>query len=201
MDEARLIDVGEWNSARWGWLESVRRDVSLTDTARLLAHVLALDYANHRTSECTPSIDELMRVLGKSKPTVKRAVRDLVDMFKQQVLVEEFIPGREFAVGILGNGDPEVLPIVEIDFDGDPNAIQSFSDKVSQPRGKVCPAELENDGSRLVINSHCTSFIKQDGRENIQQERGSHANPMSNKNFINIGISIFLMQNSILVIG
>ncbi|MEC7763371.1 MAG: helix-turn-helix domain-containing protein [Pseudomonadota bacterium] len=79
MDEARLIDVSEWNSARWGWLESVRRDTSLTDTARLLAHVLALDYANHRTSECTPSIDELMRVLGKSKSTVKRAVLDLED--------------------------------------------------------------------------------------------------------------------------
>lgn len=77
LDEARLIDGGEWNSARWGWLESVRRDGSLTDTARLLAHVLVLDYANHRTSECNPSIDELMRVLGKSKSTVKRAVQDL----------------------------------------------------------------------------------------------------------------------------
>ncbi len=77
LDEARLIDVGEWNGARWGWLESVRRDIDLSTTARLIAHVLALDYANHRTSECTPSIAELSRVIGKSTDTIKRAVHEL----------------------------------------------------------------------------------------------------------------------------
>ena len=36
--------------------------------------------------------------------------------FKQPVLVEQFIEGREFYVGVLGNADVEALPIVEMDF-------------------------------------------------------------------------------------
>ncbi|PIQ95755.1 MAG: D-alanine--D-alanine ligase, partial [Nitrospinae bacterium CG11_big_fil_rev_8_21_14_0_20_56_8] len=67
----------------------------------------------------------------------------LMEEFKQQVLVEEFIPGREFAVGLLGNRDPEVLPIVEIDFGGDEMAIQSLDDKTRNPRGKLCPAPVD----------------------------------------------------------
>lgn len=75
--------------------------------------------------------------------SLKVAIANLVDKFKQPVLVEQFIPGREFAVGLLGNGDPEVLPIVEIDLEGDPNAIQSLDDKLKKPRGKVCPAQID----------------------------------------------------------
>jgi D-alanine-D-alanine ligase len=75
--------------------------------------------------------------------SLKVAIANLVDKFKQPVLVEQFIPGREFAVGLLGNGDPEVLPIVEIDLEGDPNAIQSLDDKLKKPKGKICPAQID----------------------------------------------------------
>lgn len=78
---------------------------------------------------------------------LREAVRFLIREFGQHVLVEEFIPGREFAVGLLGNGDPEVLPIVEIDLGGDPEAIQTASDKLKHPRGKICPPELEEEKS------------------------------------------------------
>ena len=43
-------------------------------------------------------------------------VREVTELYRQPVIVERFLTGREFTVGVLGN-DPhyEVLPIVEID--------------------------------------------------------------------------------------
>lgn len=43
-------------------------------------------------------------------------VREGIDLYKQPVIIERFLTGMEFTVGILGNDpDYEVLPIVEID--------------------------------------------------------------------------------------
>ena len=52
----------------------------------------------------------------------------LLDRFAQPVLVEEFLPGREFTVGILGNGsDANVLGIIELKIPQDTkNAIDSY---------------------------------------------------------------------------
>jgi len=36
----------------------------------------------------------------------------------------------------------EALPIIEIDLEGDPNAIQTVDDKMQRPRRKICPADL-----------------------------------------------------------
>ncbi len=76
-------------------------------------------------------------------PSLKTAIVDLVEQFKQPVLVEQFIPGREFAVGLLGNHDPEILPILEIDLEGNPDAIQSIEDKMKTPKNKICPANVD----------------------------------------------------------
>ncbi len=44
-----------------------------------------------------------------------RVARDLLRRFRQPVLVEEYLPGREFTVGILGTGDEaRVLGVMEI---------------------------------------------------------------------------------------
>ncbi len=78
-------------------------------------------------------------------PTLKKAITDLVEQFKQPILVEQFIPGREFAIGLLGNNDPEILPILEIDLGGDPFAIQSLEDKLKRPKEKICPARVSDE--------------------------------------------------------
>jgi hypothetical protein len=76
----RLIARADWERQRWDWLEGVRRDGGpggLSPTARLLAHALVLDFANHRTARCDPTIAEIASAMGTSAATVKRALADL----------------------------------------------------------------------------------------------------------------------------
>lgn len=76
---------------------------------------------------------------------LKDAVGFIIDEFKQQALVEKFIRGREFAVGVIGNSPVEVLPVLEIDLNGDPDAIQTVDDKKFKPKDKICPANIDED--------------------------------------------------------
>lgn len=75
-------------------------------------------------------------------PELREAIEYVVTEFKQQALVEKFIRGREFAVGLLGNDPVETFEVLEIDLEGDPDAIQSATDKRQHPRAKICPARL-----------------------------------------------------------
>jgi len=70
----RVIDARDWPQMRFGWLEGVRRDTAINPMARLVAHVLALDFANHETLRCDPSMSQIAAVVGASPDTVKRAV-------------------------------------------------------------------------------------------------------------------------------
>jgi D-alanine-D-alanine ligase len=56
---------------------------------------------------------------------LRGAVARLLQTYQRRVLVEEFIAGREFTVGVLGNERLEVLPIVEVAFD-EPRGINLF---------------------------------------------------------------------------
>jgi D-alanine-D-alanine ligase len=48
--------------------------------------------------------------------TLRERCESLLDRYKQPVLVEEFLPGREFTIGVLGTGrDAEVIGTLEID--------------------------------------------------------------------------------------
>ena len=47
--------------------------------------------------------------------SLARVAQDLLALFRQPVLVEEYLPGREFTVGIVGTGaEARVLGVVEI---------------------------------------------------------------------------------------
>jgi D-alanine-D-alanine ligase len=61
--------------------------------------------------------------LGITQKSVVRDVKELLDVisatqqeYQSPVLVEEFIDGREFYVGVIGNSNVEALPIIELDF-------------------------------------------------------------------------------------
>jgi len=53
--------------------------------------------------------------LISDRAALLRIVSDLVDRFHQPVLVESFLPGREFTIGITGTGaEAEVLGVLEV---------------------------------------------------------------------------------------
>ena len=51
-----------------------------------------------------------------NKDELVKKVKELMNVYNQEALVEEFIEGKELTVGILENGNTRVLPILEIDF-------------------------------------------------------------------------------------
>ena len=61
-----------------------------------------------------------------------RGVKELVTKYKQPALIEEYIGGREFTVGLLGERRPRVLPPMEIVFldKADKTPIYSFQHKL-----------------------------------------------------------------------
>ena len=75
--------------------------------------------------------------------------------YEQPCLVEEYLPGKEFTVAIIGNGkDANVLPIIELNFDGLPNnmhPVYSFEakwilDTKENPMDiYTCPAKIDDE--------------------------------------------------------
>ena len=52
--------------------------------------------------------------LVKDEQSLREQLSWVINTYKQPAIVEEFLPGREFTVGLIGNDVPLVLPIVEI---------------------------------------------------------------------------------------
>jgi len=126
---------------------------------------------------CNPSFPAMVKPLheGSSKGIfnssvvndaagLRRELERVLFHYKQPALVEEFLPGREFTVAMLGNGPHlNVLPIVEIKFDSLPdgvNKIYSYEakwiwDTAAAPLEIFqCPADL-TDSLRVEIETLC----------------------------------------------
>lgn len=75
-----------------------------------------------------------------------RAAADVIyQEFRQAVLAEQFIEGREVNVGLLGNNPPEAFPPVELIFDESGPAIYTYEDKTGRSGRSIshrCPAEI-----------------------------------------------------------
>jgi len=87
-------------------------------------------------------------------------VREINSVYRQEVIVEEFIEGKELTVGILENGATVVLPILEIDFSTAHKSGEFFySWKMKEFQGNEemgttptfhCPARLDKKTEELV---------------------------------------------------
>jgi D-alanine-D-alanine ligase len=92
----------------------------------------------------------------------------MLEKYRQPILIEKFIDGREFSVGIVGNfsesDEPKVLPILEVDFSGFPNELgsvlgqkaKSFFDNSSNYK---CPAKID-EYLRRKIEKHAKLCFK-----------------------------------------
>ena len=90
-------------------------------------------------------------------------IKRVVDEYEQPAIIEEFLPGKEFTVAIIGNGDNiEILPIVEINFEKFPDDIEhlySYEAKwILDTKENVfdvfeCPASINNDLKEQIKNT------------------------------------------------
>jgi D-alanine-D-alanine ligase len=96
----------------------------------------------------------------KNKIELYNKVREIIDLYHQDALVEEFIEGRELTVGILENGKVTILPILEIDFSNCRESGEFFySWRMKEFQGNRelglvpefhCPAQLDKETERRV---------------------------------------------------
>jgi D-alanine-D-alanine ligase len=85
--------------------------------------------------------------LVRSTAEMLERVRLVHQKVGDSALVEEYVEGREFYVGVLGNHLPEALPPVEMDFSGLPKGVP----RVLDYRAKWDPSSPEYRGTRAVL--------------------------------------------------
>jgi len=88
---------------------------------------------------------------------LKDAARTIFDKFKQPIVAERYIDGREINVGLIGNNPCEAFPPVELLFGNEGPAIYTYQDKVhtsGRDIGFECPAsigkEVAEEAQRLA---------------------------------------------------
>lgn len=99
---------------------------------------------------------------------LKEAVSNNSKTYSQPSLIEEFLPGREFTVAIIGNdGDASVLPVVEINFSELPDGmapIYSYEAKWIVDRREnpleifTCPAKLDGILEEKIKNAALNTY-------------------------------------------
>jgi D-alanine-D-alanine ligase len=88
-------------------------------------------------------------------------VRSLAARYRQDVLVEEYIDGREICVALLGNEAPDVLPFVEHDFGIRTASIITAEDLASRGQdepSRLCPARVGAELGRNLREAAVAAF-------------------------------------------
>lgn len=88
-----------------------------------------------------------LRIVNNEKE-LREGAKVIFAEYRQPVLVEQFIEGREFNVGLLGNDPVDVLPPVEIGFGEGGPQIYRLEDKTKTSGREIslyCPADIPNE--------------------------------------------------------
>jgi D-alanine-D-alanine ligase len=104
-----------------------------------------------------------------SEEELRVAVKACVERYRQPALVEEYIAGREFTVGLLGDKRPRVLPPMEICFKDEDNDRPVYDYAVKQEWEKhvyyACPAKLSEAEQKAIEKIARATFWALDCRD------------------------------------
>ena len=108
--------------------------------------------------------------------TLKERVKWLLENYGPPVLVEEFVSGPEFTVGILGNEDPSVLGVMQIEIKGVPPGESIYSLEVKREwKEKVryhCPPlvseTLLKKIEEVALQSYCALDCRDVSRVDVR---------------------------------
>lgn len=122
----------------------------------------------------------------KNVQELQSAINHLVNDYHADALVEEYLPGREFTVALIGNGDELItLPIVEINFDAFPQGaprvdtyeakfIYGVTGQAEMHSTEFCPAlldsELENKINEISKAAYVAIGCRDFGRVDLRMD-------------------------------
>jgi D-alanine-D-alanine ligase len=87
------------------------------------------------------------KALVRTAPEMMERVVAIHKKLNDSALAEEYIEGREFYVGVLGNQDPVVFPPIEMDFSGLPEG----APRVLDAKAKWSEKSAEYKGTKSVL--------------------------------------------------
>lgn len=100
---------------------------------------------------------------------LREKVRDCVENYRQPAIVEEYIAGREFTVGLLGDKRPRVLPPMEIKFKKADNPRPVYDYAVKQEWEQYvyyeCPPKLTEAEQKAIEKIARATFWALDCRD------------------------------------
>ncbi|MEM3018735.1 MAG: ATP-grasp domain-containing protein [Candidatus Bathyarchaeia archaeon] len=120
----------------------------------------------------------------RNEEELRRQVAYVNERYRQPAIVEEYIAGRELNVAILGNDEPEVLPISEIifGFSEEPRivdyAAKWFKDSEEYRKTvPICPAGLEaaikNRVEAVALEAYRSLYCRDYARVDIRLKDGT----------------------------
>lgn len=124
--------------------------------------------------------------IASNPEELKRLVHKNINLYHQDMLIEEYIGGREFTVGILGNdSELQVFPPMEIVYLNQQNPYNIYSYNVKQNYKKLiryeCPAAISKEIESEMIHTakriyeilQCKDFARIDFR--LSQDIDAHS--------------------------
>lgn len=103
----------------------------------------------------------------ETKTALKEKAREILRMYKQPALVQHFVKGREFNVGLIGGRKVQVLPLAEVDYSQLPRKIPPIMSYAAkwvetsveyQRTDVICPARVDAEMTALINRTAVKAF-------------------------------------------